>query len=209
MRLARSFDLGGDLRALDMGCSTGRLVGALAAQGARVVGMDPQLENLAEARRVAARTPGEVEIVAGGFDDLDAVEAFELIVAVADAWWYLRSATDRADALLRVHRALRPGGLVVLEGRNLEWILDHYREPQPNDADVNGVGVRRHPRHDIDRAAGTWTHTDTFRTVGKGDELTMVHGLAIIPVAEVRAALDHAGFEPRRVVLELGVQRPG
>jgi hypothetical protein len=84
----------------------------------------------------------------------------------------------------------------VLEGPNFEWILDHYREPQPTEADVNGIRVRRAPRHDIDRAAGTWTHTDSFSSPGNGDELTMVHRFAIIPIAEVRSALDQAGFEP-------------
>jgi len=209
MRLVRSYDLGGDLRVLDLGCGTGRLLGPLAAQGWRVVGMDPQLENLAEARRVAARTPGEVEIVAGGFGDLDAVEAFDLVLAVADPWWYLLNAAERADALLRAHRALRPNGLVVLEGPNFEWILDHYREPRPSQADVNGLPVRRVPRHDIDRAAGTWTHTDTFRTVGNGDELTMVHRFAIIPVAEVRAALDRAGFDPVQLYSNWASTDPG
>ena len=163
-RLARSFDLAGDLRVLDIGCGTGRLLGPLAALGWRVVGMDPQPENLAEARRVGARTPGVVKIVAGGFGDLNAVEAFDMIVAVGDPWWYLLTAAERADALLRVHRALRPQGVVVLEGPNFEWILDHYRAPHPTEADVNGIRVRRVPRHDIDRAAGTWTHTDSFGT---------------------------------------------
>ena len=193
--LARSVDLVGDLRVLDLGCGTGRLLGPLAALGWRVVGMDPQRENLAEARRVAADAPGAVEIVPGGFGDLDAVEAFDMVVAVGDPWWYLLTAAARADASLRVRRALRPQGVVVLEGPNFEWILDHYREPHPTEADVNGIRVRRVPRHDIDRVAGTWTHTDTFRAVGNSEELTMVHRFAIIPIAEVRSALDHAGFD--------------
>lgn len=119
-RLARSFDLASNLRVLDLGCGTGRLLGPLAALGWRVVGMDPQLENLEAARRVAANTPG-VDLVASGFGDLDAIEAFDMIVAVGDPWWYLQTAAARADALLRVRRALRPQGLVVLEGPNFEW----------------------------------------------------------------------------------------
>lgn len=195
MRIASSLGLGDDLRVLDMGCGTGRLLGPLAAVGWRVVGMDPQLENLEEAHRVAARAPGVVDIVAGGFGDLEVVDAFAMVVAVADPWWYLLSAAERADALVRAHRALRPGGVIVLEGPNFEWILDHYREPQPTEADVDGVRVRRVPRHDIDRVAGTWTHTDVFTAAGDDDELTMVHRFAIIPVAEVRSALAHAGFD--------------
>lgn len=195
-RLVRSSDLAGELRVLDVGCGTGRLLGPLAALGWRVVGMDPQAENLLEARRVAAQTPGVVDVLPGGFADLDVVEAFDAIVAVGGPWWYLLTSIDRADALSRVRRALRPGGIVVLEGANFEWILDHYREPEPSQASVGGTPVRRVPRHDIDRAGGIWTHTDSFSAPGESEELTMVHRLAIIPVDAVHSALQDAGFDP-------------
>ncbi|HEV2811129.1 MAG TPA: class I SAM-dependent methyltransferase [Acidimicrobiales bacterium] len=192
-RLVRSFDRDGQLRVLDVGCGTGRLLKPLVALGWQVVGMDPQPENLAEARRVAGGMLG-VEVVAGGFGDLEAVETFDLVVAVGGAWWYLLTPDERADALSWVARSLRPGGVVVLEGANFEWILSHYREPQPSEAAVDGIRVRRAPRHDIDRLRGTWTHIDTFSTPA-GEELTMVHRLAIVPVDEVLGALRGAGFE--------------
>lgn len=193
-RLARSRGLTGELHLLDIGCGTGRLLAPLAALGWDVVGMDPQAENLAEARRVAARTPGVVEVVAGGFSDVDAVDAFDVIVAVGGPWWYMLSAGERSDALSRVCQALRPGGVVVLDGANFEWILDHYREPQPSEADVEGIRVRRAPQHDVDRASGIWTHTDRFSTPGASEELVMTHRMAIIPVDEVVSALQSAGF---------------
>ena len=208
-RLARSADLAGELRVLDLGCGTGRLLGPLAALGWHVVGMEPDAENLAEARRVAADTPGVEEVAGGGFGDLEAVDDFDMVVAVADPWWYLLTAGERADALQRVRRALRPRGVVVVEGPNFEWILDHYRQPQPNEAVVEGVRVRRIPRHDIDRAACTWTHTDTFSTPGSADELTMVHRFAIVPLDEVRCALDDAGFDPVELYRDWAATAPG
>jgi SAM-dependent methyltransferase len=194
VRLARSVGLTGDLHVLDIGCGTGRLLGPLAALGWKVVGMDPQPENLAEARRVAAQTPGVVEVEVGGFSDLDAVDAFDVIVALGGPWWYLLTAGERSDALSRVRRALRGGGVVVLDGPNLEWLLDHYSEPKPSEADVEGIRVRRVPRHDIDRASGIWTHIDRFSAQGASGELVMVHRLAIIPVDEVVSALQRAGL---------------
>ena len=205
-RLARSSDLTGVVRVLDIGCGTGRLLGPLAALGWRVVGMDPQPENLVPARQLAAEG---VEIVPGGFGNLDAIEAFDMVLAVGGPWWYLLSATERADALSRVKSALRPGGVVVLEGANFEWILNHYREPQPSEAEVEGTRVRRVPRHDIDRAGATWTHTDTFSTLDGGEELTMVHRLAIIPADAVLAALQDAGFDRVELYSSWASTEPG
>lgn len=192
-RLLRSFDLDGDVRVLDLGCGTGRLLRPLAALGWQVVGMDPQPENLDEARRVADGTLG-IAVLPGTFVSLEAVQSFDLVVAVGGPWWYLLTPDERADGLSRVARSLRPGGVVVLGGANFPWILRHYRDPQPSEASLDGVRVRRVPRHDIDRLRGTWTHTDIFSTPA-GEELTMVHSLAIVSVDEIVAALGGAGFE--------------
>lgn len=180
---------------LDLGCGTGRHLTPLAALGWRVVGMDPQVENLAEAAKIAALATGQVEIVAGGFAELEDTEAFDIVLAVGDPWWYLLTPESRLDALLRINRALRPGGFVLLDGPNFEWILDHYRHPEPSEALVNGALVRRVPLHDIDRLGGTWSQTDTFSAPGTGEELTMAHRFAIIPLAEVLSSLRQAGFD--------------
>lgn len=194
-RLARALDLAGELRILDIGCGTGRLLTPLAALGWHVVGMDPQVENLAEARKVADLAAADVEIVVGGFDELNDIQTFDIVLAVGDPWWYLLTPEARADALTRIHRALRPGGAVVLDGPNFEWILDHYRQPEPTEALVNGTLVRRVPMHDIDRLDGIWSQTDTFSVPGTGANLTMVHRFAIIPLEEVLYSLRQAGFE--------------
>lgn len=194
-RIAQSFDLAGELRALDIGCGTGRLLAPLAALGWHVVGMDPQVENLTEARKIADLAPERIEIAAGGFAELDHIEAFDVVVAVGDPWWYLLTPETRADALKRVHLSLRPGGVLILDGPNFEWILEHYRQPEPSEALVDGTLVRRIPTHDIDRNAGTWSQTDTFSAPYAGEELTMVHRFAILPLGEVLSSVGEAGFD--------------
>lgn len=83
----------------------------------------------------------------------------------------------------------------MLDGPNFAWILDHYREPSPSEALIDGTLVRRIPRHDIDRLGGTWTHTDTFGVPDTGEELTMVHRFAIIPLEEVLSSLRGASLD--------------
>ena len=115
-------------------------------------------DNLAEAHGVIAQTAEVVELVTGGFSDLDTVDAFDIILAVGGPWWHLLTGRERADALSQVTRALRPEGIFVLDGPNFEWILDHYREPQPSEADVEGTMIRRTTRHRPRRR-----HLDSYR----------------------------------------------
>ena len=62
----------------------------LAELGWRVVGMDPEVENLAEAGKIAELSAGRIALVAGGFAELDG-EPFgdwigDRLAGLRDAW---------------------------------------------------------------------------------------------------------------------------
>jgi SAM-dependent methyltransferase len=208
-RLARSYELPDDLRVLDVGCGTGRLLLALSSLGWRVVGMEPHPDYVAMSRLVAAEAPGTIEVVAGGFGDLEAVSHFDLVLAVGDPWWYLLTPEDRADALARSYRALRPGGVIFLDGPNLDRILDHYRPPEASEVRFGEVLIRRSPQHEIDRAGRVWTHIDTFTAPETGETVSTVHRFAMISVEEVRGALEAAGFGEVRTYASWHARSPG
>jgi SAM-dependent methyltransferase len=147
-RLARSYALPDDLRVLDIGCGTGRLLPPLSSLRWMVVGMEPHPDYVAMSRLVAAKAPGTIEVVAGGFGDLEAVSHFDLVLAIGDPWWYLLTPEDRADALASSYRALRPGGVILLDGPNFDWILDHYRPPVPSEVRYGEALIRRSPQHE-------------------------------------------------------------
>lgn len=208
-RLAQSYGLAKGLRVLDVGCGTGRLLPSLSSLGWEVVGMEPHPDYLAMSRVVAGDAPGRVEVVSGGFGDLDAVNRFDLVLAVGDPWWYLLTAEDRADALARSYRALRPGGVIFLDGPNLDWILDHYRPPVPSEVRYGEVRIRRSPQHEIDRDQRVWTHIDTFTAPETGEVLTTVHRFAMISMDEISVALDDAGFGDLRTYASWQAHSPG
>lgn len=207
--LASSYNLPEDLSVLDMGCGTGRLLRPLASPGWKVLGMEPHPDYLAKSRVIAADAPEAIEVVPGGFGELNAAGRFHLVVAVSAPWWYLPTAKQRADALSRTYRALHPSGVVFLEGPDLEWILEHYRRPEPSEARYEGILIRRDPNHEIDREQKTWTHIDYFTAAETGEELTTVHRLSILSTAEITDALHQAGFTSIRTYSGWRARSPG
>ena len=118
--IARAFGLTADDVVVDLGCGTGQLTLPLAARAGTVVGVDPEPDMLAFARRHAAR---DVRWTLGTDRDLPEIAAGRPLAAVTAAvaiHWM-----DR-DALFRAARPLlRPGGgvAIVTNGAPL-WLQD-------------------------------------------------------------------------------------
>jgi SAM-dependent methyltransferase len=177
--LLRRYGSGERPRVLDVGAGTGRLLAPLAALGWDVLGLEPR-----ESYRL--RHP---DIRPGGFAEIDQHGTFDAVLAVNDPFWYLLSDGERRDALERTYRALRPGGLVFLDGPNFGWILENYRAPTPTEKN----GVRRTPSVSFDLQKGVWSHYDTFEADGKvvRDE----HHFAILTFEQIEDLLRSSGFE--------------
>ena len=92
---------------LDLGCGTGELATAIAARGARVVGLDSSAEMIAVARE---RAPA-LEWLIGDGEALAFDATFDAVFSNAALHWM-----TRADAAARgIARALKPGGRLVAE----------------------------------------------------------------------------------------------
>ncbi|TMJ98463.1 MAG: methyltransferase domain-containing protein [Actinobacteria bacterium] len=94
-------------RVLEVGCGTGRLAAALAERGARVWGVDPSEEMLAQAREIAGRGVG---LKLGRAEDLP----------FRDGWFeralmrLVLHHLDRPRAFAELGRVLAPGGRLVV-----------------------------------------------------------------------------------------------
>ncbi len=113
-RAAAALELAPGSRALDLCCGTGDQALAVRARGARVAAADFCLPMLALARRKYARAGGRAP--AGLAADALALPVADRSFAGATVAFGLRNVADLDAALGELHRALRPGGtLVVLE----------------------------------------------------------------------------------------------
>lgn len=194
--LSGHYGLVGRLSVLDVGCGTGRLLMPLAELGWDVAGLEPRADYLARAERAVSRMEGRIELQQGGFLDLADEGRFDAVFAISDPFWYLLSEGERLEALRRVRDALKPGGIVFLDGPNFFWILKHYRSPEPATVSLAGLEVHREPSHVIDFHEAIWTHVDQF-TISRGADPETVwdeHRFAMLSLPEVMAALERTGF---------------
>lgn len=95
-------------RVLDLGCGTGRITLALAAQGHDMVGVDPNPDSLAAARG----KPGAdgVRWIAGTSAQIPEGEVFDVAIMTAHVAQAIHDDGEWSRTLADVHRALIPGG---------------------------------------------------------------------------------------------------
>lgn len=196
--LAASYHLPQPLHVLDLGCGPGRLLGPLERLRWQITGMEPNTDFFAAAR-VSVQASRRVSVRHGGFLDLDDSDAFDLAIAVNSAFAHLLLPVERAEALQRIHDALRPGGVVFLDLPNFIWILKNYREPEPYTFTALGQQVTLHRRHEIDFHAATMTTTDEYVFAGNAEpDVQLVHAYGMATLPELRHHLHEAGFADLR-----------
>jgi ubiquinone/menaquinone biosynthesis C-methylase UbiE len=124
-------------RVLDVGCGTGKFCRILAGRGlARVWGVDPSPEMLAEARK---RVPESVGLKRGSAERLPfKPDAFDVAVL-----WAVVHLLDRARAFRELHRVLAPGARLAI----VTFAPEHFHGYWQNRyfPSIATIDLARHP----------------------------------------------------------------
>lgn len=174
-------------RVLDLGCGHGRHANELARRGYQVFGVDMVMGFL-ELARAEARAEGlTIDYALGDVRGLGIEESFEHAVCLFDAFGFLDD-EGNAEHLRSTAQALVPGGSLLLDVRNRDWIV---RNIQPVTVLDKGDDLMI-DRHVFDTTAGRLVDKRTY--VRHGQARTVTFSIRLYSLSELTALLRATGF---------------
>ena len=111
---------------LDLCCGHGRHSIALAKRGYQVTGLDLSEVFLQHAHSEAEAQGVQVRWVHGDMRNIPFENEFDAVINIFTAFGYLENEDEDQIVLQQVHKALKPGGLFLLETRNRELLIRDF-----------------------------------------------------------------------------------
>lgn len=168
-------------RVLDAATGTGYHAVTLAEAGFDVVATDGAHTMLDQTRRnmEAHRVSFPTYIADWRHLDAEVPGTYDALLCLGNAFTHLRSQEDRRQAMAQFYEVLEPGGLLIIDQRNYDVILDEGYQSKHRYYYV-GEGVNAYPEEITDEVV-------RFRYEFPDGE---VHHLSLFPI-RAEALLDH------------------
>jgi ubiquinone/menaquinone biosynthesis C-methylase UbiE len=202
--LLRSVGVGSGMRCLDVGCGAGDvslLLASLVGPTGAVVGSDCDAVQLdlvrAECRRLEVTN---LELAFEDVMELAAVDAYDVVYSR----FVLEHLPDPVEALRRMWRAVRPGGLLVAEDG--DFLAEFCEPPHPGFDFWQYAYQETLRRHGGDPLSGRRLHS-RFREVGVPDpQLEMVQHVYLTGEGKLMPYLTVARTAPRIIASGVATQ---
>ena len=155
--MAKALGLKKGMKLLDLCCGPGRHSLAFAARGIAVTGLDFSLQYLAMARRLAQKKRLPARFVRGDMRRLKYRAEFDAVLNAFSSFGYFSKAED-LRVLKGIARALKPGGVVLLDMMDKAWLEKNFR-PKSWDLLEDGSYLLTEDTYDRKTASlhGSWT----------------------------------------------------
>jgi SAM-dependent methyltransferase len=186
-----------DCRLLDVGCGTGVFLEAAIAVGIDGYGIDAAPEMV----EVARQRLRDDRVCVQRMQEISGENAFDAICGLSWTIHYCETESELQDVLGRIGRALRSGGVLVLQVANDEQMngavnIDCERGPSGEPNDTYFIH-RFHPQGGPDhRAVADYVYASRFH----GDIMFEQHELRFANPSVIALAMRRAGFHKVTVI---------
>ena len=187
--LVRMLDLNDKEYVLDLCCGYGRHAVPLALRGIEVTGLDLSGAMLQKAQVDARFAGAHVDWVQGDARDLPFGESFDVVLDLFTSFGYFEKEGENLQVLQEAFRVLVPGGCLVLDTVNHDFIIRHFQPQSWYDRDGALVLEERSFDHLESRVYGSWTLVEA-----DGNRRAYPNSIRAYTFAELRLLLTLAGF---------------
>jgi len=123
VRFIHGFVSASGQRVLDVGCGSADLGLALAAEGARYLGIDLNRRMIEVAQKRAIDAVGAPRFLVLDMLAIDGLGEFDAILCLGNTLVHLETTGVFEDFLRKVHRQMKPGGVFIVQALNYDRIL--------------------------------------------------------------------------------------
>jgi SAM-dependent methyltransferase len=182
-------------KVLDLCCGQGRHAIPLARGGLAVTGLDMTESYLELANSAALAAGVEIKTVVGDMREIPYENEFDAVINMFTAFGYFDDEADDQRVLDGAARALKPGGRILLDLLNRDWVAANYvRSEQRTGPD----GTVYTETREFDSVFGR-NHVE-FSIVGPGgSQRTTGHHIRLYVATEISRMLERAGLNFQRV----------
>ena len=183
---------------LDLCCGQGRHSIALAKTGLDVTGVDLSEEMLAIATSQANDANVDLGLRRADMRDLpdDLENRFDAIINMFSSFGYLESEKDDQQVLHQIHRVLKPGGKLIMDLLNREWVIINNEEFDWHQHDDGRVILERR-QLDLEQSINHLTYTEILPD-GSRREMSDLN-MRLYTLTELIKMLSEAGLQFERV----------
>ncbi len=191
-------------KVLDIACGAGRHAVALAKKGCAVVANDLSPLLLQEARRLAEQHGFRITFSQKDMREISWYEEFDVVVQLFTSFGYFEDSDDDMRVLENVYRALKGGGLYVLDFFNATVVRNTYKPLTRRMVEGIQVSEERSIVGDRIRKVITLSENGNIRRFAESvrlyshEELVQKLGAVGFCVQEVLGDYDGSSFVPER-----------
>ncbi|MDA1280271.1 MAG: class I SAM-dependent methyltransferase [Chloroflexi bacterium] len=178
-------------RVLDLCCGQGRHAVLLAARGIAVTGQDQSANYLADARAAAQNLGIELPLVQSDMREIPFESHFDHVINMFTSFGYFDTEDDDRQVLNEIRRALKPGGRLLIDLLNREWVIEHN---EPSDRRVNDDGTIVLEQRKLNLETNRNEVTFTFIDSNGNQRESSGHRIRLYTLPEITRMLRDAGL---------------